>query len=56
MTSESDPLTTSAEVSPKRATGRPLRVGTANRRDWYLVPLDALGSGCHADALEDATP
>ncbi len=38
------------------ATARPLRVGTANRRDWYLVPLDALGAGCHADALEDDSP
>jgi hypothetical protein len=28
-------------------------VGTANRRDWVLVPLGAIGPGCHAEA-EDA--
>jgi 4-amino-4-deoxy-L-arabinose transferase-like glycosyltransferase len=38
------------------ASELPLRVGTANRRDWYLVSLGAIGPACHADALEDDSP
>jgi 4-amino-4-deoxy-L-arabinose transferase-like glycosyltransferase len=32
----------------------PLRVGTANRRDWFLVPLGAIGPDCHAQAEADS--
>ncbi|CAN5143741.1 glycosyltransferase family 39 protein [soil metagenome] len=38
------------------ASEAPQRVGTANRRDWYLAPLGALGPGCQAAALEDDSP
>jgi hypothetical protein len=31
-------------------------VGTANRRDWYLVPRDALGEHCFDPARLEKTP
>lgn len=38
------------------AARQPLRVGAANRRDWYLVPLEAIGPACRGDALQDSSP
>ena len=38
------------------AAQAPARVGTANRRDWYLASLGAIGPACRADALEDDSP
>jgi 4-amino-4-deoxy-L-arabinose transferase-like glycosyltransferase len=35
------------------AAEAPVRVGTANRRDWFLVPLGAIGPGCHVEAEAD---
>ena len=32
----------------------PVRVGTANRRDWYLVPLGAIGPACRGPDAGDA--
>jgi 4-amino-4-deoxy-L-arabinose transferase-like glycosyltransferase len=32
------------------------RVGTSNRRDWYLVSREALAPGCYAPAFTDRTP
>jgi 4-amino-4-deoxy-L-arabinose transferase-like glycosyltransferase len=34
----------------------PQSVGAANRRDWYLVSLGAIGPRCLADALDDDAP
>jgi hypothetical protein len=35
------------------AAEAPVRVGTANRRDWFLVQLGAIGPGCHVEAEAD---
>jgi hypothetical protein len=32
------------------------RVGTSNRRDWYLVSREALAPECYAPAFTDRTP
>ena len=38
------------------AAEAPLSVGAANRRDWYLVPLGAIGPRCLAASLDEDAP